>query len=103
MEAEDERTSITASDVIITLSFLLLTIGVFVIPLSCSECTGFAANMFGTALVLFAATPFVLFGHYNLYPFGDQYGRRPWITKQERVALVLLVPFVAAILFWIWF
>ncbi len=102
MEARDELTWITVSDCIMVLSFLLVVVGVFLVPIAHSDFEQLAAGMFATAFVLFATTPFVLFGHYNLYPLGNRERPRTWMTKQEMVVLVIAGPVVTASLIWIW-
>ena len=103
MESISERTWLTLADGFVGVSFLLLLGGVFAAPILGSVPAGFAAKCFGLAFVWFAASPFVLAGHYNLY--GGWYKRpppRPWATVQEMViAGVSLVFVVGYFVAWI--
>ena len=70
--------------------------------------TVFVAKLFGLALGLYAASFFVLAGHYNLYcEWGIRYTwdgekcPRGRMTNQEKLALaVFAVPVVAYIVAW---
>ena len=100
MESESERTWLTLADMFVGVSFLLLLGGVFAAPTLGGVSAGAAAKFFGLAFVFFAASPFVLAGHYNLYGSWYKTRPRPWITVQEAVlasfALALLLAYVIA-------
>ncbi len=89
MEGRDERTWLTASDFLVGGSFLLLVGGVFAAPLLGGVPVDTAAKFFGLALTGFAASPFVLAGHYNLYCSWYKRRRRPRLTPQEAVVTVV--------------
>ena len=104
MESMNERTWLTLADGFVGVSFLLFLGGVFAAPILGGVPPGFAAKCFGLAFVWFAASPFVLAGHYNLY--GGWCKRpppRPWATVQEKVvagvSLVFVVGYVGAWIF----
>ena len=68
MEAAGEATWLTLADLLVGISFLILVGGVFGVPLlGTTIATVFVAKLFGLGLVLYAASFFVLAGHYNLY------------------------------------
>ena len=101
MEAEDERTWVTLPDGYVAVSFLVIVVGVFAAPLSNSASTEMAVKLFGVALLIFAASPFVLAGHYNLYCSWDKRVPRPRVTKQELTAAVVTVLLCAGGAWWI--
>lgn len=91
MSARQEITWVTLPDGIVALSFLILVGGVFVAPLSDSVSTSTAAKLMGTSLMIYAAYPFVLAGHYNLYCPWKPCKPRPRITTQEAVVTLISV------------
>ena len=102
MEASGEQTWLTWSDGVAAISFLILVLGVFVIPAIDIYSSAVAARVLGTALILFATYSFILAGHYNLYCRWGKAVPRHRVTKQELVALSLCCILLAT--FWIvWF
>ena len=106
MEADDERTWLTLPDALVTVSFVLVVVA-FVTSFSGSLSTGTVAKLLGTSLMVFAASPFVLAGHYNLYcqwgkynQWGNPIPRDP-ITNQERATFVILLFPVGFGIWWI--
>ena len=104
VEAKGWPTWLTLSDGIVAVSFLVLVIGVFWVPLLGSVSTETAAKLLGVAVIVFATYPFVLAGHYNLYCRWDKYcpsgdlKRRDRVTKQEWAAAgVVTVPAILGI------
>ena len=102
MEEKGYLTWITLADDIVLGSFLVLVIGVFVVPVGGSISIGTVAKLLGTAITLFAAFPLVLAGHYNLYCSWGKKGPRLWATKQEWTATGISAPLIAIGLCWIW-
>ena len=86
MEGGSERTWVTLPDGYVAISFLVVVVGVFAAPLSGAASTDMAAKLLGVAMIVFAACPFVLAGHYNLYCSWGKSGPRPRVTKQEWAA-----------------
>ena len=101
MEARGERTWLTLPDLLVTASFLLLVVGVFVAPIAGAVAPELAAKLLGVAMLVFAASPFVLAGHYNLYRDWDRTKSRPQVTGQELVAAIVVILPVGAGSFWI--
>ena len=103
MEAKGEDTWVTLADFLVAASFLVSVAFVFVAPLSGYASTEFGTKMFGLALMLFAASPFVLAGHYNLYPFGNRNDDepRPNVTGQEWATFSLSILLVTGGACWI--
>ena len=101
MEAESERTWVTLPDGFVAVSFLVVVVGVFAAPLSGTASTNMAAKLFGLAMIVFAAFPFVLAGHYNLYCSWGKSGPRPRVTKQEWVAAVVSTGLVVGGAWWV--
>lgn len=101
MEEEGEAIWATLPDGFVAVSFLILVIGVFVAPVSGSVSTAMASKLFVLAIVVFAATPFVLAGHFNLYCSWGKNGPRPRVTKQEWVATGLATIFATYVGLWI--
>ena len=99
MEASGEQTWLTLSDYVAAISFLILVIGVFVIPALNFYPSSVTARVLGTALILFACYPFILAGHYNLYCRWGKAVPRHRVTKQELSALTLCCILLAA--YWI--
>ena len=109
MEDRCERTWLTLADLLVAVSFLGVVASMFVLLVV--QSVVLSITMSGVAFLLFAASPFVLVGHYNLY---GSWGRpkesqrkseegqgkpkegRPQCTKQEMLALVLSLVIVAA-------
>ena len=89
MEASREQTWLTLSDGVTAISFLILVLGVFVIPALDIYSITVAARVLGTALILFASYPFILAGHCNLYCRWGKTVPRHRVTKQELIALTL--------------
>ena len=94
MESVRERTWITLADYVALASLLMLTFGVFAVPILNINLVDIAAKMFGWALVMFVSYPIILIGHYNLYCSWGKYNKqgkrksRPRVTNQEWVAFV---------------
>ena len=103
MEKEREITWLTVPDLIVGLSFLTIAIGVFVGPIAGSFSKDLATKLFGVAVLAFAAYPFVLVGHYNLYGSWQKELPRPWFTTQEGVALLVSAVLVAGGVLWIFY
>ena len=103
MEATGETTWITLADLLVAASFLVSVVFVFVAPLSGFASTAFGTKMFGVALMMFAASPFVLAGHYNLYPFRNRSEDepRPNVTGQEWATFSLSILLVTGGACWI--
>lgn len=101
MEAEDERTWATFPDGYVAASFLVVVAGVFAAPLSGAASTEMAAKLFGVAMLIFAASPFVLAGHYNLYCSWGKSVPRPHVTKQEWTAVGVTTLLCAGGAWWI--
>ena len=101
MESEGEVTWLTVADGLVVLSFLVLIAGVFVAPLTEAISVKSSARMFGVALMLFAASPFVLAGHYDLYCSLGKRLPRPRVTKQEITTLGLLLLPLGGGIWWI--
>ena len=109
MEAEDERTWLTLADCLVGLSFLWVVVLVFAAPIKTAVSADLAAKFLGVGLFLFAAHPFVLIGHYNLYCSWGKYEAqsecedegRPPVTKQEITAFLVSVVLVVVGSWWI--
>lgn len=101
MEAENERTWATLPDGYIAASFLMVVVGVFAAPLSDAVSTEMAVKLFGVAMLVFAASPFVLAGHYNLYCSWGKNGPRLHVTKQEWTAAGVTTLLCAGGAWWI--
>ena len=96
MEAEGEQTWVTLADGFVAASFLMLVVGVFAAPIADTASALMAAKLLGMAMILFAASPLVLAGHYNLYCKWGKGDERPWATKQEvSIAVASLLLFGA--------
>ena len=102
MESEDERTWLTLPDAFAAVSFFILGIGVFLIPLSHDISNASVAKLLGTSIVVFAAYPFVLAGHYNLYCSWDVDEPRDRTTKQEWMTFAIAILLIAGGILWIW-
>ena len=104
MEKRRERTWLTWAEHFLTVSFLLLVIGVYLVPLLSSISPNTVAKLLGTAIVVSAMYPFVLAGHYNLYCSWGKKGSRPHVTKQERAVVRISFPLIAVgvSLIWLW-
>ena len=101
MEFKSERTWVTLPDGFVASSFLIVVVGVFAAPLSGTATTEMAAKLFGIAMLVFAASPFVLAGHYNLYCSWGKNGPRTHVTKQERTAAGVTTLLCAGGAWWI--
>ena len=86
-EQKRARTWIPWADRMIYFSVLILIGGVFIAPLLGDVSLRWAVWLFGLALVIFAATPPVIAGHYNLYRYDPDRIGRPGTTTQEKWAL----------------
>ena len=60
-----------------------------------------AAKLLGMAMVVFAVSPFVLAGHYNLYCSWGKQLPRPRVTKQEWAATGISVLVVIGGAWWV--
>ena len=95
MEIANQTTWLTLAELLNGVSFLLLVGGVFAAPMLGGLPVDTAARFFGLALVGFAASPFVLAGHYNLYCSWRK--SRPtirvtaqeWVTTAPALGLIL--------------
>ena len=96
MESRRERTWLTLADIFVGVSFLLLLVGVFAGPILSDISSSTAAKFFGLALFCFAASPFVLAGHYYLYGSWCKKRPRPWVTVQEAVVASCACAFLVA-------
>ena len=101
VEAEDERTWVTLADGLIGMSFLWVVVLVFAAPIKMAVSAELAARFMGVGLFLFAAHPFVLVGHYNLYCSWSKDECRPPVTKQEITAFLVSVVLVMGGSWWI--
>ena len=87
MENKGEETWVTSADGIVLASLFVLIGGVFCGPALDVVDDASAGKLFGCALVLFACSPIVLAGHYNLYCSWDKDRPRDRMTKQEMAAI----------------
>ena len=101
MESKSERTWVTLPDGFVASSFLIVVVGVFAAPLSGAANTDMAARLFGVAMLVFGAYPFVLAGHYNLYCSWGMSRPRPRVTKQEWVAASISTALGVWVAWWI--
>ena len=87
--AEKKRawTWIPWADRMIYVSMIILIGGVFIAPLVGDVSLRWAVWLFGLALVIFAATPPVIAGHYNVFRYDPDRIDRPPTTTQEKWAL----------------
>lgn len=102
MEKEGEITWLTWAERFLTISFLLLVCGVFLVPLLSSITPNTVAKLLGTAIVVSAVYPFVLAGHYNLYGSWGKEIPRCNVTKQERAVARVSIVLIAASVSLIW-
>ena len=98
MEERSERIWFTAADVLTYLSLLVLIGSVFVLPAFVEVRTTTTEKWFGLSLVIFASTPLVLAGHYNLFVQSKKSGGRDRLTGQEMWALAVVIAAVIAYL-----
>ena len=95
MEMANQETWLTLADLMNGISFLLLVGGVFAAPILGDLSVDTAARIFGLALAGFAASPFILAGHYNLYCSWRKTRPRPSVTAQELVATVFALGLIS--------
>ena len=86
-EKKRARTWIPWADHMIYLSIVILIGGVFIAPLVGDVSLRWTVWLFGLALVIFAATPPVIAGHYNLFRYDPDRIDRSRTTAQEKWAL----------------
>ena len=103
MERDCEPTWATLADLFVAVSFLVIVVGVFAAPLSgTASSTNMAPKLFVVAMIIFAACPFVLAGHYNLYcSWGKSCCGRPRVTKQELAAVGVSIALGAGGVLWV--
>lgn len=89
MEGKGKETWVTFADGFVLASLFVLIGGVFCGPALDVVKADLAGKLFGLALVLFACSPIVLAGHYNLYCRWDKDGSRGRWTNQEKAAIGL--------------
>ena len=94
-------TWLTLADGLVGMSFFWVVIFVFAVPLKMDVSTELIARFLGVGLFLFAAHPFVLVGHYNLYCSWGKDECRPPVTKQEITAFLVSVVLVVVGAWWI--
>ena len=94
MARRGELTWIPVADYMTYISALILVVGVFIAPFFGDVPLRWTVWLFGLALVIFAATPPVIAGHYNLYRNKNEC--RPRVTTQEKWALVIVALAVGA-------
>ena len=104
MSERKRRTWITIADYMTYLSVIILVLGVFLLPPFLDDMhDGWVSWLFGLALIVFAVTPPVIAGHYELYSRKER--SYDYITTQERWALVPALVVIAAYftvgLFWV--
>ena len=87
MEDEGEETWVTSADGFVSASLFVLIGGVFCGPALGVVEKDLAGKLFGLALMLFACSPIILAGHYNLYCRWDKDRSRDRLTKQEMAAI----------------
>ena len=69
-------------------SIVCLVTGVFILPILGVINLSMSVYLFGLALIIFALSPIVLAGHYNLYlPRSES--SRPHVTTQEKWAFLV--------------
>ncbi len=95
-------TWLTLSDAFVGISFLLLVLGVFIVPLASSISTNTVARLLGTAILVFAAYPFVFAGHYNLYGSWHKKLPRSRATHQEVAAVGISTSLIVGGALWVW-
>ena len=95
-------TWLTLSDAIVGISFLLLVLGVFIVPLAICISTSTVARLLGTAILVFAAYPFVFAGHYNLYGSWRKKLPRSRATHQEVAAAIASTSLIVGGVLWVW-
>lgn len=88
------RTWITIADYLTYLSVIILVLGVFLLPPFLDDMhRGWVSWLFGLALIIFAATPPVIAGHYELFSRKERSCK--YITAQERWALASALVVIA--------
>ena len=105
MEERVGITWLTLADYMVYFSILMLVGGVFVAPIFGGVPFPWAVWLLGLSLVIFAATPPVIAGHYNLYPYKPRTRKprhRNRTTAQEKrafciVSVVVVVYFLAGL------
>ena len=104
MEERCQRIWFTAADVLTYLSLLILIGSVFVLPAFVEVRTTTTEKWFGLSLVIFASTPLVLAGHYNLFAQSNKTKGRDRLTGQETwalsVTIAVVIAYLAAWIFW---
>ena len=95
MEKQGEPTWLTIADGMIYISVFFLVGGVFILPIFDAVNLSIVVWMFGLALIIFALSPIVLAGHYNLYRPRKERCRLHLTTQEKWAFLVaLLIIFV---------
>ena len=106
MEEDEERTWVTIPDALVAASFALVVVA-FAASLSDSWSIDVIAKLLATSAITFAASPFLLAGHYNLYcSWGkeeDEEEGRDRVTNQEWATFGISILLVAFGVWWIWF
>ena len=105
MEKDEERTWVTIPDAFVAASFALVAVA-FATSLSDSWSIDAVAKLLATSAITFAASPFLLAGHYNLYcswgkEEAEEEGRNR-VTNQEWATSVILTPLITSGVWWIW-
>ncbi len=93
-------TWVTLADGLVGLSLVMLA-AVVAVPALGVLSFPFAVRLLGLAVLLFAAYPFVLAGHYNLYNVRRAGDPRSRVTTQEWVTLSIAgIPVAGYVLYW---
>ena len=106
MEEDEERTWVTIPDAFVAVSFALVVVA-FAASLSDSWSIDVIAKLLATSAIVFAASPFLLVGHYDLYcSWGKEQAieeGRDRVTNQEWTTFGIAILLVAFGVWWIWF
>ena len=94
MAERRERTWLTSADYMVYGFVLILVVGVFIAPILDIANFQVTVWLFGLSIIVFALSPVVLAGHYNLYRYRK--GRRPNFTFQEGGAWLIAALVVSA-------
>ena len=97
-------TWVTMADYMTYASVIVLVLGVFLLPFFLEAMhDGWVSWLFGLALLIFAATPPVIAGHYELYSRKER--SYDYITTQEwraiATAAVAIATYFSVGLFWV--